>query len=110
MRSMERHDETLTDLGNARRLVEEHGRDLRFTRATGWLVWDGRRFCRDVTGEVERRAKATVQKMLRDASSEVDSTRRQLFASHAVASHRRHAIENMISLAKTELPVATTIA
>src|SRR5439155_14941428 len=47
----------LTDYGNAERLVAQHGQDLRFCGALGWLAWDGQRWRRDDTGEVMRRAK-----------------------------------------------------
>ena len=48
---------TFTDTGNARRLVDTHGRDLRWVaRWKAWYVFDGRRWARDETGEVERRA------------------------------------------------------
>src|SRR5436305_2058787 len=33
----------LTDLGNARRLVARHGREIRYCPSwNSWLVWDGR--------------------------------------------------------------------
>jgi hypothetical protein len=51
-----------TDLGNAERLVHHHGRDLRFVSLWRmWLAWDGRRWRPDDSGEVHRRAKATVR-------------------------------------------------
>jgi putative DNA primase/helicase len=34
----------LTDLGNAERFRERHGRDFLYTTAKGWLGWDGRRY------------------------------------------------------------------
>ena len=33
-----------TDLGNAERFLERHGRDFRWSPALGWLGWDGRRW------------------------------------------------------------------
>jgi putative DNA primase/helicase len=50
-----------TDIANARRLATRHGRDLVHVHGLGWLVWDGKRFARDV-GDVEimRRAQETV--------------------------------------------------
>ena len=42
-----------TDLGNAERLVAEHGDDLRFAPGLGWFAWDGRRWKRDTDGEVD---------------------------------------------------------
>lgn len=55
-----------TDLGNARRLVARHGRDLRFCREIGWLAWDGRRFRRD-EAEPLRRAHKTAEDMIKEA-------------------------------------------
>ena len=41
----------LTDLGNARRLVHRHGRNLRYCWLwRKWLVWDGKRWVKDDTG------------------------------------------------------------
>lgn len=34
----------LTDLGNAERLLDEHGEDLRFVPGLHWLQWDGARW------------------------------------------------------------------
>lgn len=53
-----------TDLGNAHRLEQEHGRDLRFARGLGWLVYDGRRFEEDATGAAERRMHSVARGML----------------------------------------------
>ncbi|MDA8170447.1 MAG: primase C-terminal domain-containing protein [Nitrospiraceae bacterium] len=36
-----------TDIANAKRLVYWHGRDLKYTKARGWLAWDGRRWSPD---------------------------------------------------------------
>ena len=48
----------LTDQGNAERLVHRHGENLRYVYAWGkWLVWDGKRWIKDDTGEVFRLAK-----------------------------------------------------
>src|SRR5262249_14139983 len=52
----------LTDAGNAQRLVAVHGEDLHYCHPWGeWLVWDGCRWCRDLTGESMRRAKCSIQ-------------------------------------------------
>jgi putative DNA primase/helicase len=51
----------LTDTGNARRLAERHGKDLRFEHSWGkWLVWSETRWAEDRTGEIKRRAKETI--------------------------------------------------
>lgn len=59
----------LTDLGNAERLVARHGKDLRYSPALGWLVWDGRRWQRDASGETMRRAKHTVRQIYAEAAA-----------------------------------------
>lgn len=54
-------ERALTDVGNGERLLDRHGRDLRYCHAmSAWLAWDGRRWAVDATAEVERRAKETV--------------------------------------------------
>jgi putative DNA primase/helicase len=48
----------LTDLGNARRVVQRHGQDIRFCHPwKRWLLWDGKRWAEDATAEVVRRVK-----------------------------------------------------
>jgi P4 family phage/plasmid primase-like protien len=59
----------LTDLGNARRLVDRHGKDLRYSPALGWLTWNGKRWKRDESGQVERWAKETVMAMYGEAAA-----------------------------------------
>jgi len=49
----------LTDLGNARFLVKGDSKDLKYVPKYGWLVWQGGRWAKDETGEVERRAKGS---------------------------------------------------
>jgi hypothetical protein len=47
--------EPLTELGYARRLVDEHGRELRYVVPWNrWLVWDGKRWAPDTDGYVQR--------------------------------------------------------
>jgi putative DNA primase/helicase len=92
-----------TDYGNAERLVARHGQDLRYCGPFGsWLVWDERRWQRDETGEVVRRAKETLRALLADtAEIDDDDTRRQL-TKHALASERESRIASAIALAKSE--------
>jgi putative DNA primase/helicase len=64
--------EYLTDLGNTKRLVRLHGQDLRHVRVLGWLRWDGRRWERDETSEIMRRAKAVSLGYYGDAQRALD--------------------------------------
>lgn len=92
-----------TDLGNARRLVGAHGKDLRFCHPWGkWLVWDGRRWEVDSTAEVNRRAKDVVRLMYAEAAEAQDVDWRKALVSWATRSESQSRIEAMINSAKSE--------
>jgi putative DNA primase/helicase len=92
----------LTDLGNAERLVAQHGRDLRYVHLwRRWLVWDGTRWAVDDAGEVERRAIETVRSIYAEAERAEDGEERKRIARHATASESRTRIEGMIALARS---------
>jgi putative DNA primase/helicase len=93
----------LTDLGNAERLVHRHGDKLCYCQALGgWFVWDGTRWRRDDTGEVERLAKETIRSIYVEAGNEPDDVRRKALADHAKRSESRSRLEAMIALARSE--------
>jgi len=95
-----------TDLGNCGRLVAHHGEDLRYCYPwRRWLVWDGRRWAVDGSGEVHRRAKRTVKGIYREAGAATDDESRKALAKHAMRSEAENRIQAMISLAKSEVPV-----
>jgi putative DNA primase/helicase len=98
-----------TDLGNARRLVNRHGHELRHVDGLGWLVWDGRRWAVDRTGEVMRRAKATAVGILGEALLERDEDRRKRLAKWAATSESAARLRDMVSVAATEPEQAITI-
>jgi putative DNA primase/helicase len=96
----------LTDLGNAERFVTDHGQDLRYCYPWGvWIVWNGRRWLVDESGEIHRRAKQTVKGMYGDAAGLPDEEARKALAKHAMRSEAENRIQAMISLAKSEVPV-----
>ena len=95
--------EHLTDLGNAWRLVAEHGADLRFCYPyRWWYVWDGRQWARDETAEVVRRAKETVAGIYIAASKAGDEDTRKALAKHAIRSEGEARLSAMAELAKSE--------
>jgi putative DNA primase/helicase len=97
----------LTDLGNAHRLVRQHGKDFRYVQTTRtWHVWDGRRWREDSTGEVKRRAKATVINIYAEAATLPDEKLRKELIEHAVRSEAEPRIRAMITLAESEREVA----
>jgi len=92
-----------TDLGNARRLVAQHGKDIRWLAGSeGWRTWDGCRWAIDSTGEVEQRAKATVTNIYAEASRATARADRHALGHHALRSESAARIRAMIELAKTE--------
>ena len=91
----------LTDLGNAERLIARHGDDLRYCHPwSKWLVWDGKRWAVDASGEVERRASETVTAMYHEADPGGGSIDKAL-ATHAIRSEARSRIEAMIALGRS---------
>lgn len=92
-----------TDIGNAQRLVAQHGRDLRFCHPWNkWLVWDGRRWIKDVTGEVERRAKKVVRSIYIEAAETDGEIQRRDLADHAKRSGSQSRLRAMISSSRSE--------
>lgn len=93
----------LTDLGNARRFVAQHGQNIRYCHAWGkWLLWDGKRWIKDGTGGIYRKAKGTVAKIYAEAANAVDSEERKALAKHATKSESESRIHAMVSLAESE--------
>jgi len=100
---------TLTDLGNAQRLVHRHGKDLRFLHLWGkWLLWNGTRWVKDDTGEIYRRAKDTVKSIYAEASEVDDAEKREAIAKHALKSESNLRIKAMCSLAESEPGIPIT--
>jgi hypothetical protein len=63
----------LTDLGNAKRMVQLHGIDLRHCQPWHkWQVWDGKRWRTDNTFAVTRCAKSVTAEMYRWAQGEIE--------------------------------------
>lgn len=106
--------ERLTDVGNARRLVNLHGRELRYIpEFKKWLVWDGGRWLMDEDGEIMRRAKDTATAIYieaRNASEAGDQGMADRLASHAGKTQSANRIKAMIELAQSEpnIPVRST--
>jgi len=106
----------LTDLGNSGRLISRHGQDLLYCYPWNfWLVWDGRRWLKDETGEIERRAAETIRDTLTEAikaqreaeaaGNENRSKGLKELISHALASQAKPRLQAMIHLARMQVPV-----
>jgi putative DNA primase/helicase len=93
----------LSDYGNAERLVEGHGLDLRYChQLKKWFVWGGDRWREDATAEVTRRAKETVRAMYAEAAVIPDLRERESFVKFALRSEAEARIAAMIALAESE--------
>jgi putative DNA primase/helicase len=100
-----------SDLGNAERLVDRFGDQLRYCRQQAlWRFWDGRRWAADVTGEAERRAKATVRAIYGEARHAQDPEERAALARWALSSEAGPRLRAVLALAQTEAEIAVGAA
>lgn len=97
----------LTDLGNAERLADRHGHELRYGHETGqWLVWSGKRWEIDQKGTVMAKAALTARSIYQEAAKCPDPDRARLVGQWAGKSESRHRLEAMIALAKSQRAIA----
>jgi putative DNA primase/helicase len=66
--------EPQNDIGNARRLLHRHGRDLLHIQRVGWHAWDGRRFVEDLDDQISRRFAHETAEMILYESYVIDPT------------------------------------
>jgi putative DNA primase/helicase len=101
-----------TDMGNAQRLIERHGTNLRYCFDSGkWLTWNGRCWATDNDGQVERLAKETIKSMYCEAGCSTNISDRGNLAKHALKSEAEGRLHAMVNLAKTEpsVPVSQSM-
>lgn len=92
-----------TDLGNAKRLVSQHGHIIRYCFAwKKWLVWDGKAWHIDNNGQILRLAKDTVKRIYEEASFLNDDKQRKAIANWAIKSEEEKRLKSMVSLAQSE--------
>lgn len=101
-------EERYTDVGNARRLVADHGHELRYIASWAtWLVWDRTRWRRDTKGEIVERAKQVAADLWHDAAGmEPGSEERKQATRWALQSEAANRIDAMIRLARSEPGIA----
>ena len=102
----------LTELGNAERLVDLFGSDLKWCHTMRkWLVWDGRRWEIDEHGgaQICRRAQEIARALLVDAANATDSEARKKITAWAERSQQRRVIENAVEIAKTLPGIAISV-
>lgn len=86
----------LTDLGNAERLADGCRDKLRWVDGLEWLVWDGRRWKRDTSYEVQRIAVARLRRIATEAGAHPDGEKAVI--RHALKSESANGIANALKL------------
>ncbi len=95
-----------TDLGSAQRFRLMHGANVRHSTQLGWLIWNGKRWARDTTQEIERLARETVRGIYREAADCPDKDARQSLAEWAAKCESVQKISAMLTLAESEPGIA----
>jgi len=95
-------ERALTDVAAAEMVVAEHGRDLRYCKALGWLVWNGRYWERDDTEEVYRRVKKTIRGLYAKAGGIDDTAKRRRLLDFAMACERSNKLDGIMKIARSE--------
>lgn len=99
--------ESWTDLGNAKRFVNDHSAKIRYCHDwKTWLVWDRSRWRIDGDGEVHRLARQTINEMRRAAFTISDDDKRAGYLRHVRGTEQKARFEAMVSLATSEPEVA----
>jgi putative DNA primase/helicase len=99
--------EPWTELGHAHRLVHVYGDQLRYVTSWGkWLVWDGRRWALDGSGQVARWAKTIARRLTTDAGAHPDRDERRKLRNLAARGESSAGIKGAITLASTEEGIA----
>jgi putative DNA primase/helicase len=92
-----------TDSGNAERLADRHGANLRYCYPWGkWLVYDGTRWRVDDRGAVVRLAKDTARSIFEEAKEAPDDETAKRLGKWATSSLSESKLRAMISLAQSE--------
>ena len=101
----------LTDLGNAERIIDHHGENLRYCHLWNrWLSFKNGVWRIDETGgsQVHQKAEQSIRQMQRDALLIDFHDKRQALAKFSLGCESAKSIGNMISLAKHQPSVPVT--
>jgi putative DNA primase/helicase len=100
---------SLTDSGNARRLIEQHGADIRYVaQLKTWYIWNGRYWEQDKTGEIMRRAQQTVKSLYLEAYNTEDRVARRALVDWARQSESNSRLKAMVEIAQFQSEVVAT--
>ena len=74
------------------------------------MVWDGRRWERDATKEIDRRARTVVNELYVEAGKQKSLDERKKVYEHAIKSESRRALEAISAVAQAEAGIAVSVA
>jgi putative DNA primase/helicase len=95
-----------TDLGNAERLRDRHGENIRYCHAwKQWLLWDGARWRKDESDQILMLCIDTVRAMYAEAADIGKPKKRQEFLKFIARSEMAPRLKAMEMLARSELPI-----
>lgn len=93
----------MTDMGNAERLVAMFGKEIHYCYDWhSWLVWTGKFWKKDNSGQIDKYAKKTAKAMLKEASTLHDIDKSKDLAKHAIKTQSDGKRKDMISSAQSE--------
>lgn len=96
----------LTDVGNAQRLIERHGRSLRYLhRWSRWIYWSSNHWIEDHDGQVYAWFKETMKALAADAVEIADDKERKRTLRHALASEGAGRVRGGLEMARSEAGV-----
>ena len=98
----------LTDVGNAERLIELFGHEIRYVSQWGWLVYDGKRWLLDESRSIVERAKKAVLSIYGEATQVQNDRDRSELLSHAKRSQSLQSIKSMVELAQSDTRVVAS--
>ncbi len=102
-------DEPDSELGYARRLVHVYGDRVRYVPEwKWWLIWDGRRWARDATGQASRWMKSIARSVTSDALALEDEKERQAALNRARRGESSAGVSGALTLAGTETEIVVT--
>lgn len=91
-----------TDIGNAQRLVDRYGHDIKYTNTHGWLYWDGSYWRRlNSTEYIKARAIDTVQTISIEADALTDAEEQGRMIRWRQTSSSSSRINAMVDLARS---------
>ena len=97
----------VTDLGNAKTLVELYGKDLRYCHPFGsWFLWDGIRWQEDSSEKIRQHAHRTITNIIKQASDIEDYRLRDERFKRGLVSQSHSRINGMLGEAQSLIPVS----